>query len=187
MLTIDNGERTAPAAFNDSDLLEISRKIEREEGSTYRVNGKEVRARDVQILFAVRAGARSWLWSARARSARSFPPSPRPPPHPGRCRRHRRLRRRHEAELRLKAAEDNLVRVEDVIRELSRSRPEATGPPGLLLQVSAEIAALEALMYAISFSEARGANATAERQVADNLKAVADARRSNSDGNRPGR
>ena len=52
MLTIDNGERTAPAAFNDSDLLEISRKIEREEGSTYRVNGKEVRARDVQILFA---------------------------------------------------------------------------------------------------------------------------------------
>ncbi|HEU6442597.1 MAG TPA: AAA family ATPase, partial [Microvirga sp.] len=60
MLTIDNAERTAPAAFNDTDILEISRKIEREEGSTYRVNGKEVRARDVQILFADAAtGARS--------------------------------------------------------------------------------------------------------------------------------
>ena len=53
-------DRTAPAAFNDADLLEVSRRIEREEGSTYRINGREVRARDVQLLFAdASTGARS--------------------------------------------------------------------------------------------------------------------------------
>src|SRR4051795_11249234 len=51
-LLVDNRDRTAPAAFNDGDQLDVSRRIERESGSTYRVNGKEVRARDVQLLFA---------------------------------------------------------------------------------------------------------------------------------------
>ena len=51
-LIIDNTDRTAPAAFNDDDELQVSRKIERDGGSTYRVNGREVRARDVQLLFA---------------------------------------------------------------------------------------------------------------------------------------
>ena len=37
-LVVDNSERTAPAAFNDEDTLEVSRHIEREAGSTYRVN-----------------------------------------------------------------------------------------------------------------------------------------------------
>ncbi|MGL4323880.1 MAG: AAA family ATPase, partial [Beijerinckiaceae bacterium] len=45
-LTLENDDRTAPAAFNDAELLEISRRIEREQGSTYRINSKEVRARD---------------------------------------------------------------------------------------------------------------------------------------------
>src|SRR6516225_3913056 len=42
-LLLDNAERRAPAAFNDSDWVEVTRKIERDLGSTYRVNGKEVR------------------------------------------------------------------------------------------------------------------------------------------------
>ena len=59
-LTIDNADRTAPAIFNEYDVLEVSRRIEREQGSTYRVNGREVRARDVQLLFAdASTGARS--------------------------------------------------------------------------------------------------------------------------------
>src|SRR6058998_3248563 len=59
-LTIDNADRKAPAAFNDSDQLDVSRRIERDQGSTYRVNSREVRARDVQLLFADAAtGARS--------------------------------------------------------------------------------------------------------------------------------
>ena len=51
-LVLDNSARNAPAAFNDADIIEISRRIERESGSTYRLNGREVRARDVQLLFA---------------------------------------------------------------------------------------------------------------------------------------
>ena len=38
-LILDNGARTAPAAFNDADIIEVSRRIERESGSAYRVNG----------------------------------------------------------------------------------------------------------------------------------------------------
>ncbi|KFG69748.1 AAA family ATPase, partial [Microvirga sp. BSC39] len=181
MLTIDNAERTAPAAFNDTDLLEISRKIEREEGSTYRVNGKEVRARDVQILFAdaatgsrspalVRQGQISEIISAKPQARRRILEDA-----AGIAGLHAR---RHEAELRLKAAEDNLVRVEDVTRELE-SQIESLKRQGRQASryktLSAEIRRLEALMYAISFSEAREQAATAERQVTEALKAVADA------------
>ncbi len=77
-LVLSNADRRAPAAFNDSDTLEVTRRIERDNGSTYRVNGKEVRARDVQLLFAdASTGARSPSLVRQARSARSFPPSPR--------------------------------------------------------------------------------------------------------------
>src|SRR5690606_4587781 len=59
-MAIDNSDKTAPAAFNEFDTLEVSRRIERDQGSTYRINGREVRARDVQILFAdASTGARS--------------------------------------------------------------------------------------------------------------------------------
>src|SRR6201993_3380978 len=49
---IDNAARKAPAQFNENETLDVSRRIEREAGSTYRINGREVRARDVHILFA---------------------------------------------------------------------------------------------------------------------------------------
>src|SRR2546423_1735312 len=49
---VDNSARDAPAQFNEHELLDVSRRIERDAGSTYRVNGREVRARDVHILFA---------------------------------------------------------------------------------------------------------------------------------------
>ena len=180
MLTIDNMERTAPAAFNDSDILEISRKIEREEGSTYRVNGKEVRARDVQILFAdaatgarspalVRQGQISEIISAKPQARRRILEDA-----AGIAGLHAR---RHEAELRLKAAEDNLVRVEDVIRELE-SQIESLKRQGRQASryknLSSEIRRLEALMYAIAYADARDQAAAAERQVAEDLKAVAD-------------
>jgi len=59
-VVLDNADRTAPAAFNDGDEIEITRRIDRGQGSTYRINGKEVRARDVQLLFAdLASGANS--------------------------------------------------------------------------------------------------------------------------------
>jgi len=180
MLTIDNAERTAPAAFNDAELLEISRKIEREEGSTYRINGKEVRARDVQILFAdaatgarspalVRQGQISEIISAKPQARRRILEDA-----AGIAGLHAR---RHEAELRLKAAEDNLLRVEDVIRELETqvdSLKRQGRQAARYKNLSSEIRRLEALMYAIGFAEAREQAAASEQQAADDLKAVAD-------------
>jgi chromosome segregation protein len=121
-MTIDNTERTAPAAVNDQDILEISRRIEREAGSAYRINGRDVRARDVQILFADAAtGARSPALVHQGKIGEIIQAKPE--------QRRRVLEdaagvaglhaRRHEAELRLKAAETNLTRVEDVIGQLS--------------------------------------------------------------------
>ena len=75
-LFIDNSARNAPAEFNDADALEVTRRIEREAGSAYRVNGKDARARDVQAAVrgrGDRARARP-RWCARAGSARSSTP-----------------------------------------------------------------------------------------------------------------
>jgi chromosome segregation protein len=122
VMTIDNADRTAPAAVNDHEILEISRRIEREAGSVYRINGREVRARDVQLLFADAAtGARSPALVHQGKIGEIIQAKPE--------QRRRVLEdaagvaglhaRRHEAELRLKAAETNLTRVEDVIGQLS--------------------------------------------------------------------
>jgi len=51
-LFIDNSDRTAGGAYNGCDTIEVSRRIEREAGSVYRINGRDVRQRDVQIFFA---------------------------------------------------------------------------------------------------------------------------------------
>src|SRR5260221_293366 len=60
MLSLDNKTRTAPAMVNDADQLDIVRRIERGQGSAYSVNGREIRARDIQTLFADAAtGSRS--------------------------------------------------------------------------------------------------------------------------------
>ncbi len=120
-LALDNKDRNAPAAFNDSDMIEVVRRIDRGRGSTYRVNGREVRAKDVQILFAdAAAGARSpaiinqgrvgALISSKATDRRSLLEEA-----AGIGGLHAR---RHEAELRLRAAEANLARLEDVVAAL---------------------------------------------------------------------
>ena len=68
VLNLNNEERSAPAQFNEFEELDVSRRIEREKGSTYRVNGKEVRAKDVQLLFADSAtGARSTAMVSQGR------------------------------------------------------------------------------------------------------------------------
>jgi len=121
-VSIDNSDRTAPATFNDFDMLEVSRRIVREHGSTFRVNGREVRARDVAVLFAdASTGSRSPALVHQGRIGEIIQARP--------DQRRRVLEeaagisglhaRRHEAELRLKAAEANLARVEDVIGQLA--------------------------------------------------------------------
>ena len=121
-IQIDNGERNAPAQFNEHDTLDVSRRIEREAGSTYRINGREVRARDVHILFAdASTGSRSPSMVHQGRIGEIIQAKPE--------QRRRVLEeaagisglhaRRHEAELRLRGAEQNLARLEDVITQLA--------------------------------------------------------------------
>ncbi len=120
-MVIDNAQRLAPAAFNHEDMLEVVRRITRDIGSAYRMNGKEVRARDVQMLFAdassgahspslVRQGQIGELISAKPKARRRILEEA--------AGISGLYARRHEAELKLNAAETNLARVEDVIQQL---------------------------------------------------------------------
>ena len=122
VLTIDNSARAAPFAFNDRETIEVARRIERGGGSAYRINGREARARDVQLLFADAAtGAHSEALVSQGRIGALISAKPS----------ERRLlldeaagtsglhARRHEAELKLKGAEANLLRVDDVLTTMS--------------------------------------------------------------------
>ncbi len=120
-LLIDNSDRTAVAPYHEFDSIEVSRRIEREAGSVYRINGRDVRQRDVQIFFAdassgaastafVRQGQIGTLVSQKPLARRAILEEA-----AGISGLHQR---RHEAELRLRAAEVNMGRVDDVIREL---------------------------------------------------------------------
>ncbi|VAV96477.1 Chromosome partition protein smc [hydrothermal vent metagenome] len=119
---IDNTDRLAPAGFNDDDHIEIIRRITRDVGSAYKVNGKDVRARDVQMLFAdASTGAHSPALVRQGQIAELINAKPKS---------RRRIleeaagisglyQRRHEAELKLRGAETNLTRVDDVIEQLA--------------------------------------------------------------------
>ena len=118
-ITIDNKKKKAPEIFNDYDTIEIKRKIEREKGSTYYINNKVVRAKDVHLLFADASSGpdtTSIVAQGQVHKLISFKPD------------ERRIlleeaagitglhARRHEAELKLKSAEINLSRLEDIIK-----------------------------------------------------------------------
>ncbi len=117
-LFLNNADRKVPAQFNDFDDIEVVRRIERGSGSFYRVNGKEARARDVQLLFAdVASGANSPSLVSQGRVGAIITAKP--------VERRAILEeaagiaglhsRRHEAELRLRAAESNLARLDDIL------------------------------------------------------------------------
>jgi len=119
---LDNKNRNAPAEFNNDEEIQIKRKIEIERGSEYRINGKEVRARDVQRLFAdLSTGAHSPSLISQGRVGALINAKP--------IDRRAVLEeaagisglhsRRHEAELKLKGAESNLQRLKDIMRQLN--------------------------------------------------------------------
>jgi chromosome segregation protein len=122
-IIIDNSDRLAPSGFNDQDQIEIVRRITRDAGSAYRANAKEVRARDIQMLFAdastgaqspalVRQGQISELINAKPKNRRRILEEA--------AGISGLYQRRHEAELRLQATETNLARVDDVIEQLAQ-------------------------------------------------------------------
>jgi chromosome segregation protein len=177
-LTIDNSDRRAPAAFNDHPVLEVVRRIDRGEGSTYRINGREVRARDVQLLFAdastgsnspalVRQGQISELIAAKPQNRRMILEEA-----AGVSGLHSR---RHEAELRLRAAEVNLSRLEDVAGELEatlgRLKREARQAERYK-RLSAEIRALQGAVLYARWAEARDAAERLKGEAAAAIRAV---------------
>ena len=187
-ISIDNSERSAPAAFNDTDGIEIARRIERESGSAYRINGREVRARDVQIVFAdASTGARSPALVHQGRIGEIIQAKPE--------QRRRVLEeaagvsglhaRRHEAELRLKAAEANLLRAEDVIGQLAGQMEALKKQARQAIRyrtVSAQVRKSEATLYhlrwtaaAIEVTEAESAKDGALREVASRTEAQTEA------------
>jgi len=124
-LTLDNSSRKGSAAQFDSDDLEITRRIERGKGSSFKINGKSVRARDVQLLFADMAtGSRSSGIVSQGKVGALI--SAKPVDRRNLLEEAANIRglhqRRHEAELRLNTAENNLERLADILVQLDEQK-----------------------------------------------------------------
>ena len=178
-LFLDNGDRTAPASWNDQEELQVSRRIEREAGSVYRINGKEARAKDVQLLFADQStGARSPSMVGQGRIGELVQAKPQA---------RRALleeaagisglhSRRHEAELRLRAAEQNFERLDDVIAELEtqiESLKRQARQAVRFRNISTEIRQSEAILLHLRWSAAKQAQAEADSQLSEATSKVA--------------
>jgi chromosome segregation protein len=177
-IALDNRTRRAPAEFNDTDVIEISRRIQREAGSVYKLNGKDVRARDVQLLFADAAtGSRSQALVQQGRIGEIISAKPQD--------RRRILEdaagiaglhgRRHEAELRLKQAEANLERLRDVLgqlgTQLANLRRQARQAQRYK-EISAELRKCEGIQHHLQWSTASAQVAGEEAALLECTRAV---------------
>jgi len=179
-LTVDTTDGAAPSRFITDPTLEVARRIDRGAGSSYRVNGVEMRARDVQLLFAdastganspalVRQGQISELIAAKPQNRRRI------------------LEeaagvsglygRRHEAQLKVKGAETNLQRLDDLARELEvnlgRLRREARAA-ARYRKLAAEIRSLQSAVLHARWTEAVAVRDAAQAEV-DEARAAAEA------------
>jgi chromosome segregation protein len=179
-VTLEEAAGIVPPPHHEQAELEITRKIERGSGSDYRVNGREVRARDVQTLFAdLASGARSCAMVGQGRVSAIVNAKPED--------RRQILEeaagiaglsaRRHEAELKLRATETNLQRAEDMrgqvesqlqglqrqVRQAARYRTIS----GLIRAAEAEFLAIQYLRAEQNRTEAHAGLTAAQATVAD--------------------
>jgi len=171
-LVIDNTARAVPAQYNDNEAVEITRRIEREMGSIYKINGRDVRARDVQLFFAdissgahspalVRQGQIGTLINAKPIARRAILEEA-----AGISGLHAR---RHEAELKLNAATTNLSRVADVIQEIEQqlaNLKRQARQAARYRNLSGHIQRAEALALYVRWQTASTAAAAAEEELA---------------------
>ncbi|PHR60594.1 MAG: chromosome segregation protein SMC [Robiginitomaculum sp.] len=171
VLTIDNSDRSAPSQFNDSDVLEISRRINRGAGSSYHINGKSCRAKDVQLLFAdastganspalVRQGQINELIAAKPQNRRRVLEEA-----AGISGLHTR---RHEAELRLRAAETNLSRLDDIGEEIESQYQQLKKQVRVASRyrnLATEIRALESFAALLRWTEAKAAMQSTQAEL----------------------
>lgn len=180
-LSIDNSERLAPSGFNDADQLEIVRRITREAGSAYRVNAREVRARDVQMLFAdastgaqspalVRQGQISELINARPKARRRILEEA--------AGISGLYQRRHEAELKLGAADQNLLRLDDVVDQMASQLAallRQTRAAARYREIGTELRRAEGMLLYRRWREAEAARAEAGAALNARTRAAAQA------------
>ncbi len=182
-VAIDNSDRLAPPGFNDSDILDIARRITRDAGSAFKVNTKDVRARDVQMLFAdastgahspalVRQGQISELINAKPRARRRILEEA--------AGISGLYQRRHEAELKLKGAETNLTRVDDVIEQLAQQLQQLARQArqaSRYRDLSEKLRLAEGVLLYRRWSEADAARLAAEAALTEKLRMAAEAER----------
>jgi chromosome segregation protein len=179
-IVLDNSDGKAPAPFDTSPTLEVSRRIRRAAGSTFKINGKEVRARDVQLLFAdASTGANSPALVRQNQVSELINAKPE--------NRRRILEeaagiaglytRRHEAELKLRGAQTNLERLDDIIGAMNdqvtglrRQAKQAARYRG----IADEIRGLEAFLFAKRLSHAQRVLEAANEAQTLAARALAD-------------
>ena len=178
---IDNRERLAPAPFNEADTIEIIRRITRDAGSAYKANTRDVRARDVQMLFAdastgahspalVRQGQISELINARPKARRRILEEA--------AGISGLYQRRHEAELKLRGAETNLTRVDDVIENLATqlaALARQARQAARYREIGTQLRTAEGLLLYLRWKEADAARAEAAASLTDRTRAAAQA------------
>jgi chromosome segregation protein len=158
-LLLDNNEKSGPAQYKDFDEISIKRKIEKDKGSKYFINDKEVRARDVQTFFAdLSTGAHSPSLISQGRIGQLVIAKP--------IERKSILEeaagisgihaRRQEAETRLNAAENNLKRADELKRQqqkqldnLKKQAEEASR----YKEISNQIKKIEAGLYFLKLKD----------------------------------
>ncbi len=158
-LLLDNQNKEGPQQFKDFEEVSVRRKIEKDKGSKYYINDKEVRARDVQTLFAdLSTGAHSPSLISQGKIGQLVTAKP--------IERKSILEeaagisgihaRRQEAETRLNAAENNLKRADELKRQqekqldnLKKQAEEATR----YKEISKEIKKAEAGLYYLKIRE----------------------------------
>ena len=158
-VTVKNENNDGPIQFRELDEVNVRRKIEKDKGSKFYINDKEVRARDVQMFFAdLSTGAHSPSMISQGRIGALVTAKP--------TDRRAILEeaagisglhvRRHEAELRLNAAENNLKRADELRKQqekqlanLQKQAEEATK----YKNISDEIKKIEAGLYYLKLLE----------------------------------
>ncbi len=158
-LLLDNNEKTGPVQYKEFEEISVKRKIEKDKGSKYFINDKEVRARDVQTFFAdLSTGAHSPSLISQGRIGQLVTAKP--------IERKSILEeaagisgihaRRQEAETRLNAAENNLKRADELKRQqqkqldnLKKQAEEATR----YKEISNQIKKIEAGLYFLKINE----------------------------------
>ncbi len=158
-ILLDNLEKSGPGQYKEFEEISVKRKIEKDKGSKYYINDKEVRARDVQTFFAdLSTGAHSPSLISQGRIGQLVTAKP--------IERKTILEeaagisgihaRRQEAETRLNAAENNLKRADELKRQqqkqldnLKKQAEEATR----YKEISKEIKKIEAGLYFLKIKE----------------------------------